>query len=277
MLRGGLLYMKGLASGHLCIRQEEEHLPVELFQTFVEKIDSLGPYGPFLFMGAVVCAELIPLFPTQPLCLASGLLFGPKMGAIYILSSTLFAATISFSLAKGIGRSLAERLVKQELKGGESSNSIGAAFTRVQATIEQGNFWQQFSAVLALRMTPVVPFSAANYLLGLTPLKFPAYMGASFLGMTLWATLYASIGGASRELLRSGVKFDVLLADVAGRASAYTEDAAIVALVLGVIVAAFWLARYMRNQVRRHGLKDTGHLPGSLSEDEKLERVKDRV
>ena len=39
----------------------------------------MGPYGPLLFVVVVVCAELIPLFPTQPLSLASGLLFGPRL------------------------------------------------------------------------------------------------------------------------------------------------------------------------------------------------------
>ena len=39
----------------------------------------MGPYGPLLFVVAVASAELIPLFPTQPLSLASGLLFGPRL------------------------------------------------------------------------------------------------------------------------------------------------------------------------------------------------------
>ena len=39
----------------------------------------MGPYGPLLFVVTVICAELIPLFPTQPLSLASGLLFGPRL------------------------------------------------------------------------------------------------------------------------------------------------------------------------------------------------------
>ncbi len=44
-----------------------------------ERIQDLGPYGPLLFVAVVAGAELIPLFPTQPLTLASGLLFGPKL------------------------------------------------------------------------------------------------------------------------------------------------------------------------------------------------------
>ena len=41
-----------------------------------EQIDSLGPLGPFFFVTSVAAAEMIPLFPTQPLSLAGGIAFG---------------------------------------------------------------------------------------------------------------------------------------------------------------------------------------------------------
>ena len=41
------------------------------------KVQALGPWGPCLFVLTVICCEMIPLFPTQPLALSSGLLFGP--------------------------------------------------------------------------------------------------------------------------------------------------------------------------------------------------------
>lgn len=43
-----------------------------------DQIEALGPYGPLLFVVTVMITEMIPLFPTQPLSLASGLLFGPQ-------------------------------------------------------------------------------------------------------------------------------------------------------------------------------------------------------
>jgi hypothetical protein len=42
-----------------------------------DQIAALGPWGGALFVLTVMCAEMVPLFPTQPLTLASGLLFGP--------------------------------------------------------------------------------------------------------------------------------------------------------------------------------------------------------
>ena len=42
-----------------------------------DDVENLGPWGPVLFVAAVAGCEMIPLFPTQPLSLAAGLLFGP--------------------------------------------------------------------------------------------------------------------------------------------------------------------------------------------------------
>lgn len=42
-----------------------------------DQIAALGPWGGVLFVLTVMTAEMVPLFPTQPLTLASGLLFGP--------------------------------------------------------------------------------------------------------------------------------------------------------------------------------------------------------
>ena len=54
--------------------------------------------------------------------------------------------------------------------------------------------------------------SASNYLLGLSPLRFAPYITGTLAGMAVWSTVYASLGGASRTLLQSGVEPDVLLA-----------------------------------------------------------------
>lgn len=50
-------------------------------------------------------------------------------------------------------------------------NLVARKLAEVQRTIETGSFTQQLIAVALLRLTPVVPFSASNYVLGLTPLQ----------------------------------------------------------------------------------------------------------
>ena len=40
------------------------------------EIETLGPWGPVIFVISVAAGEMIPLLPTQPLAIAGGLLFG---------------------------------------------------------------------------------------------------------------------------------------------------------------------------------------------------------
>ena len=73
----------------LCVsRRLRVYFPVQ------ERIQDLGPYGPLLFVAVVAGAELIPLFPTQPLTLASGLLFGPKLARPHRCPSLSCRATL---------------------------------------------------------------------------------------------------------------------------------------------------------------------------------------
>ena len=53
--------------------------------------------------------------------------------------------------------------------------------------------------------------SASNYLLGMTPLELPAFMTGTVAGMSVWGLVYASLGGASRSLLKSGMDLEELI------------------------------------------------------------------
>ena len=45
----------------------------------------------------------------------------------------------------------------------------------------------------------------------MTPLELPAFMTGTVAGMTVWGVVYASLGGASRSLLKSGVDLEELI------------------------------------------------------------------
>lgn len=44
----------------------------------------------------------------------------------------------------------------------------------------------------------------------MTPLELPAFMAGTVAGMTVWGVVYASLGGASRSLLKSGMDTEQL-------------------------------------------------------------------
>lgn len=88
-------------------------------------------------------------FPSQPLV--------HLQGAASTIFATTVAASIAYSFSKGLGRKFAQQMIDSEI-GDSKGNAAKRALNKVQQSVEKGSFWQQYSAVLALRLTPVVPF-----------------------------------------------------------------------------------------------------------------------
>jgi uncharacterized membrane protein YdjX (TVP38/TMEM64 family) len=154
-----------------------------------EALKDLGPLGPVAFVLSISICECIPFFPTQPLSICSGLLFGAGSGAALNLLGLSIASTLAFTLSRTVGSGLAKAVVEAETgssgshsQGDESQNPVTAQIAKAQTAIENGGPLQQFTAILLLRLTPIVPFSASNYVLGLTPVSYGPFIGATVAG-----------------------------------------------------------------------------------------------
>jgi uncharacterized membrane protein YdjX (TVP38/TMEM64 family) len=140
------------------------------------RVDAAGVWGPALFFALYVGLALIPC-PKALLTAAGGALFGLWAGAGLSLAAALIGAVISFGLGRLLGREAVDRLIHGRL-------------ARVDALLAD----RGLSAVLIVRLVPLVPFIAINYASGLSGVRFRHYVLGSALGMVPGSLAYAALG-----------------------------------------------------------------------------------
>jgi len=140
------------------------------------RVDAAGRWGPALFFALYAGLALIPC-PKAVLTAAGGALFGLWAGAGLSLAAALVGAIVSFGVGRLLGRDAVDRLIRGQL-------------ARVDALLSDHGL----SAVLIVRLVPLVPFTAINYASGLSGIRFRHYVLGSALGMVPGSLAYAALG-----------------------------------------------------------------------------------
>ncbi len=140
------------------------------------RVDAAGVWGPAVFFALYLGLSLIPC-PKALLTAAGGALFGLWAGAGLSLAAALIGAVISFGLGRLLGREAVDRLIRGRL-------------ARVDELLSN----RGLSAVLLVRLVPLVPYIAINYASGLSGVKFRHYALGSALGMVPGSLAYAALG-----------------------------------------------------------------------------------
>ncbi len=144
---------------------------------FAERVHAMGAWGPAAFVVGYVLATVAGI-PGSLLTLAAGAIFGLWAGVLWVF----VGATLGASAAFLVGRYLARGAVERRVVG----NPRFAAIDRAIATDGR-------RIVFLLRLSPAVPFSLLNYLLGLTRVRFADFAVAS-VGMLPGTMLYVYYG-----------------------------------------------------------------------------------
>ncbi|MEO7261173.1 MAG: TVP38/TMEM64 family protein [Jatrophihabitantaceae bacterium] len=121
-------------------------------------------------------ATLSPL-PKSVFTLTAGAVFGLAEGLIVVVAGSSAGAVLAFYLARGIGRDGLRRLTA--VRG-----------DRLDAQIARHGFL----TILVARLIPVVPFTAVNYLAGVTALRVRVFLTATMLGILPASTAYVALG-----------------------------------------------------------------------------------
>lgn len=167
-----------------------------------------------LWFLVLAASEMVPLLPTQPMALTSGIVFGAVEGTAVVLAANVAAATLAFFAARGAGRALAEKIVEEETGAGDAEdNAFRRQWRDLQKRLENAGPAEQTALVALFRITPH-PFSASNYLFGLTKIQATPYVAGTAAGIAPWAALYAFVGAYGRALLDGGEAVDEVFADL---------------------------------------------------------------
>lgn len=139
-------------------------------------VDDAGPLAPVAFALAYAVVTLAPL-PKNALSAGAGLVFGLTVGVLVTWVGAMLGAVVAFALARALGREGVERVT-------------GARGQQLDDVLRR----RGFLAVLALRLVPVLPFTAINYGSGLSGVRVPHYLGGTALGIIPGTIAYVALG-----------------------------------------------------------------------------------
>jgi len=175
------------------------HSPVkELFdERFVVAIvKPSGSFAPLLFV--LLLSVAISLgFPGNVLAIAGGALFGLLWGTLWSLIGCTLGAIGAFWLA----RSFLHTPIKQRFGHHPLLQRLNQAMA---------NF--PFSLVLAVRFTPLSPFSLVNFLFGLTPISLKTYALGTLIGLAPLTFTYCWLGVTGQRIWQGGDRLPFFLA-----------------------------------------------------------------
>lgn len=139
-------------------------------------VNSLGPRALPLFVLLYAVATLAPV-PKTVLSAVAGLVFGLGAGIAVVLVAAVRGAVVAFALGRGLGRDAVERFT-------------GTRVARVDALLRR----RGFLAVVGVRLVPLVPFTAVNYVAGLTSVGIRDYVLGTAVGIVPGTVAYVALG-----------------------------------------------------------------------------------
>lgn len=145
-------------------------------------VADLGPAGGVVLALGYAAVTLTPA-PKNVLTVAAGLAFGFWTALLWVYLGALLGAALAFLLGRALGRDAVERFT-------------GARVARVDDLLAR----RGLLAVIGVRLVPVLPFTAINYVAGLTAVRRRDYALGTALGIIPGTVAYVALGAFGFEL-----------------------------------------------------------------------------
>ncbi len=144
-------------------------------------LDRAGFWAPLVFM-LVYTAGICLFVPGTLLTALGAALFGPYWGFVYVWIGAMAGATAAFWIGRTLGREFAASLIGDRLR--KYDEAIGR---------------NGFATVLYLRLV-YFPFTAMNFGLGLTKVRFWDYFWGTGLGIVVGTFIFTFFVGTLKEV-----------------------------------------------------------------------------
>jgi len=176
-IRGGVL-LAGIVALVLAGRSLAALVPAG-----IEAVRSLGPLAPIGFI-VLYAVATVAFIPGSVLTLAGGAIFGLGWGVVIVMVSAILGESGAFFLARyGIRGLVTKRMA--------SSPRFAA--------LDEALRLEGRKIVFLLRLSPLIPFNALNYLLGISRVRFRDFLIASA-GMLPGTVLYVYYGKVAGDV-----------------------------------------------------------------------------
>ncbi|KAJ1623945.1 snare associated Golgi protein-domain-containing protein [Pavlovales sp. CCMP2436] len=183
---GGLLYLAKDFAGASNVPEAIDYLS-HFFQ-------ALGPAGYALFGSIMVFLQVVPVASGFLLTLSAGVIFGSTAKATILVSAaSTTSATIAFVIARYLLRDRLLDLAKDNKQ-----------VITLDRALSKADFGTSLLVILLLRSSPLLPFTWASYLFGVSTVPFGAYFIGSWVGSLPAILAYVQVGQLGSEALLSG-------------------------------------------------------------------------
>lgn len=137
---------------------------------------ALGWWAPVAFSVLYAVVSLSPL-PKTVFTLAAGALFGLAAGVVIVVTGAMLGAVAAFYLGRLLGRDTVRWLT-------------GGRLDRLDALLTGHGL----RTIVVARLIPIVPFTAVNYLAGLTSVRLRHFTAGTVVGILPATTAYVTVG-----------------------------------------------------------------------------------
>ncbi len=152
-----------------------EYTDVERMEAVFKQITG-SPWTPVLVALIYVFASLL-LFPITVLLILTSVVFDPLTAVVYAIIGTTLGALTTYGIGAWGGRKLVHRL-------------MGHRLTAISQRVAR----KGIIAVVALRVTPIAPFSLINMVAGATHIRLTDFIVGTVLGLLPSVILLTMVG-----------------------------------------------------------------------------------